>query len=113
MDKEKAFDELVDHLLGPDFYISSPVNGSQATEIEVNTIKSLYPGIKESPVYAYRRKHKKCKWCIYNKFIKPIGDCAPEYYKCIVKDKIVNEETPRPFCSVFSLKRDKDIEEIY
>lgn len=37
----KAFDDLVDHLLGSDFYIADPVNDEQATEIMVDRIKSI------------------------------------------------------------------------
>lgn len=65
MDKcEKAFGELQDHFLGKDFYIADPVSGERAVKIITDTIKSTYPGAGESPVDKWRRKHKKCKWCI-------------------------------------------------
>lgn len=108
MDKyEKAFKELQDHFLGKDFYIADPVNGEQSVEIITDTIKSTYPGAGESRVDKWRRKHKKCKWCIYNKHVVPPAMCCPSFCECIAKDKIINEDIPRPFCSLFALKEEK------
>lgn len=108
MDKyEKAFKELQDHFLGKDFYIADPVSGEQAVESITDTIKSTYPGAGESPVDKWRRKHKKCKWCIYHKFVSPPALCCPVYCECIAKDKIVDENIPRPFCSLFALKKEE------
>ena len=107
MDKyEKAFKELQHHFLGKNFYIADPVGGEQAIEIITDTIKSIYPGVEESPVDKWRRKHKKCKWCIYHKFVRPPALCCPVYCECTAKDKIVNENAPRPFCSLFALKKE-------
>lgn len=101
----KAFDDLVDHLLGPDFYIADPVNDEQATEIMVDRIKSIYPGVNESPVDKYRRRHKKCKWCMYCKSGNQISypGLVTTLFKCVAKDKFVNKNRIRPFCSVFAL----------
>ena len=106
MDKyEKAFKELRDHFLGKDFYIVDPINGDPSVESIVDTIKSTYPGAGESQVDKWRRKHKKCKWCIYHKYVVPPSMCCPPFCKCTAKDKIVNEDIPRPFCSLFALKK--------
>ena len=78
MDKyEKAFEELQDHFLGKGFYIADPVSGEQAVKIITDTIKSTYPGAGESPVDKWRRKHKKCKWCIYHKLVRPLLYVVP------------------------------------
>lgn len=101
MDKyEKAFGELQDHFLGKDFYIADVVNGEQAVKIITDTIKSTYPGIGESPVDKWRRKHKRCKWCIYHKHV------VPPFCECAAKDKIINEDVPRPFCRLFALEKE-------
>ena len=108
MDKyEKAFKELRDHFLGKDFYIADPVGGEQSVEIITAEIKSTYPGAGESPVAKWRRKHKKCKWCIYCKHVVPPAMCCPSFCECIAKDKIINEDIPRPFCSLFALKKEE------
>lgn len=107
MDKyEKAFKDIKDHFLGKNFYIVDPVNGEQAVEIITDTIKSIYPGSGESKIDKWRRKHKKCKWCIYHKRIEPPFMFCPSYSKCIAKDKIINENIPRSFCSLFALKKE-------
>ena len=108
MDKyEKAFKDIKNHFLGKNFYIVDPVNGEQAVEIITDTIKSIYPGSGESKVDKWRRKHKKCKWCIYHKYVVPIHVCCPSYCECVAKDKIINEDIPRPFCSLFALKKEE------
>ena len=72
----------------------------------LDAIKSIYPGSGESKVDKWRRKHKKCKWCIYHKRIEPPFMFCPSYSKCIAKDKIINENIPRSFCSLFALKKE-------
>ena len=107
MDKyEKAFKELRDHFLGSDFYIVDPINGDPSVESIVDTIKSTYPGAGESPVAKWRRKHKKCKWCIYHKHVVPPSMCCPPFCECTAKDKIINEDIPRPFCHLFALEKE-------
>ena len=103
---EKAFKELRDHFLGNDFYIVDPISGDPSVESIVDTIKSTYPGAGELPVDKWRRKHKKCKWCIYHKYVVPPSMCCPSFCECTAKDKIVNEDVPRPFCSLFALEKE-------
>lgn len=111
MDKyEKAFKELQDHFLGKDWYIAEPLSGEQAIEFTTDTIKALYPGDGESPVDKWRRKHKRCKWCTYCHSVLPADMCCPPFFECTAKDKIVNEDVPRPFCSLFALKKEKQNE---
>lgn len=39
----------------------------------------------------YRQHHPRCKYCKYKKLIQPpLGICS-DYYKCLVKDKIISE----------------------
>lgn len=104
---EEALYELKDHFLGKHFYIAEPVGGEQAAAIIVERIKGIYPGAGESPVAKWRRKHKKCKWCIYCKHVAPPVMSCPSFCECIAKDKIINEDIPRPFCSLFSLKKEE------
>lgn len=107
MDKyEKAFKELQDHFLGKNWYIAEPVSGEQAVELTADAIKALYPGDGESPVDKWKRRHKKCKWCTYCHSVLPPAMCCPPFFECSAKDKIVNENIPRPFCSLFALKKE-------
>ena len=107
MDKyENAFAELKEHFLGKNYYIADPVSGEQAVKIITDEIKSIYPGAGESPVAKYRRLHKKCKWCIYHRHVIPTVPACPSFCECTAKDKVVNEDFPRPFCSLFALKKE-------
>lgn len=103
MDAQKAVDILADHLLGENWYIADPVSGSQANDIIVDEIRSLYKPVDRSPVEKYRRRHKKCKWCAYMRH-EGNGLWGVYYELCAAKDKIVNDDLPRPFCSCFKLK---------
>ena len=105
MKAQDTVNKLAEHLLGRDFYIADPVNGEQANEIIAKEICSRYSAVDEQPIDKYRRKHKKCKWCVYGKRIIPILPEVPPYYECIVKDKIVNSNISRLFCTTFQLKR--------
>ena len=87
--------------------ISIFIEGERSVEIITAEIKSTYPGVGESPVAKWRRKHKKCKWCIYCKHVEPPAMCCPSFCECIAKDKIINEDIPRPFCSLFALKKEE------
>ena len=86
--------------------IADPVSGEQAVKIITDEIKSIYPGAGESPVAKYRRRHKKCKWCIYHRHVIPPVPACPPFCECTAKDKVVNEDFPRPFCSLFALKKE-------
>lgn len=102
MDAQTALDKLVEHLLGKEYYIVDPVGGNQARESIVNEICSRYPAVKEDPVDAYRRKHKKCKWCKHcdNSLLR---SC---YTMCRAKDIRIYADARRPFCSLFELKKE-------
>ena len=52
----------------------------------------------------YRKKHKRCKWCKYEKFVYTDIVCCPSYYKCILKDKIIHSNLKAIFCSYYELK---------
>lgn len=39
----------------------------------------------------YRLKHRRCRWCKYIKIVQPPHCICPDYYKCLVKDKIISE----------------------
>ena len=39
----------------------------------------------------YRNKHHRCKYCKYSKLIVPPHYIAPDYYICLVKDKIISD----------------------
>lgn len=50
----------------------------------------------------WRRDHPRCKFCKYIEYVVPEINLAP-YCKCKVKDKIINEELPRPFCQCYDV----------
>lgn len=55
----------------------------------------------------YRIKHKRCKWCKYEKLIVPplLVPC-PSYQECILKDK-VTKDYKAIFCKYYRLKEDE------
>ena len=103
----EALNYISDYLLGKEFYIEDPVSHMQANTILVDTICRRYPPKHESKVDEWRRKHKKCKWCIYHKHVVPPSMCCPPFCECVAKDKIINEDIPRPFCRLFALKKEE------
>lgn len=40
---QEAFNELIDHLLGEDWYCTDPLGPTQVNAIVVDTIKRIYP----------------------------------------------------------------------
>ena len=61
----------------------------------------------------YRRKHKRCKYCIYLKYvISKYGFQPFEWYECKAKDKHIYfpNRFPRNYCSCFHLKEYKHSE---
>lgn len=57
-------------------------------------------------VIGYRQKHKKCKYCKFVSYPKLLPTC--EYSNsafCLAKIKYVNDEIPRPFCKIFSVRK--------
>ena len=115
MEAQKAIDILADHLLGKDWYITDPVSVSQANQIIVEEIVSRYEAVDADPVEKYRRKHKKCKWCGYctsdvQTSIDETGMISHKTcYECKAKEKRVNHNLLRPFCSCFKLRKENDI----
>ncbi len=96
MDAQTTVDKLVDHLLGKGWYIGGSCGCNQANEIIFEEICRKYEAVDESPANKWRRKHKKCRWCHH---CKSGGD-----YVCDVKQRYVNIDIPRPFCTVFELE---------
>lgn len=106
-DSNEALSTLTTHLLGKDWYgISMDAKGVR--EEIVYTIRKRYPAVDESPGDKWRRRHKRCKFCTHCKIVPPCD--TPGYgklFKCTIKDSIVNLNTPRPFCYMFELRKDK------
>ena len=100
MDAQTVVNKLTDHLLGEDWYIVDPVGGEQANEIILDTIARRYPPVHESPANKWRRKHKRCKWCHHCK-TRVHSDGLVTI--CSAKEKLVDIDIPRPFCTVFEL----------
>ena len=66
----------------------------------------------DEKVLKYRKRHKKCKYCKYLKFVLPRSYSVP-YYKCIAKDKIINDVAPDMtnvlrFCSCYDVNEEID-----
>ena len=53
----------------------------------------------------WRLNHPKCKFCQYLKFVSPPTHLQDaDYYKCVVKDKIIKcIGLPRPFCVCYKV----------
>ena len=54
----------------------------------------------------WRNKHPRCSFCKWLKLeVIKINLSIPDYYKCIVKNKIINcTDLPRPWCSCYETK---------
>lgn len=62
-------------------------------------VKIIYPNKQlninngeENDIIKYRKRHKRCKYCMYNKTEKKYDDWFKKYniyYKCEVKDEII------------------------
>ena len=53
--------------------------------------------------YEWREKHPRCNFCQYVRLISPI--CCADYYKCAVKDKIIEfVNMPRPLCKCYKVR---------
>ena len=105
---QKALDILTTHLLGEGYYIVDPVNNLEGNAIIVDDIIGMYKGVTESPVNAWRRKHKRCEFCQYYRdrydFTTIIcdGSCEAKH------KKIEDKKASRRFCKVFKLKPYKE-----
>lgn len=100
MDAQTALYKLEKHLLGKDWVIAC-VNDEAANEWVVNEIMRIYPAVDESPIDKWRRRHRKCAYCHHCTW--KIG---PGYFQsfCKAKQKGVDIDIPRPFCSCFELE---------
>lgn len=106
-DSNEALSTLATHLLGKDWYgISMDAKGVR--EEIVYTIRKRYPAVDESPGDKWRRRHKRCKFCTHCRVTPPIDiPCVNSFFECDVKERKVNLNTPRPFCYMFELRKDK------
>lgn len=44
-------------------------------------------------ILSYRRRHPRCKYCLYSKIVsKGLMLGIPEYYVCKVKDKVLDDD---------------------
>ena len=61
-----------------------------------------------SPPITWRLNHPRCAFCKYLRFDATptrLGLSCPDYYKCILKQKIINYPAmPRPWCKCFDVK---------
>lgn len=87
---------ISNHLLGEKWYPigDDPVN---VREEMVQAICKRYPAVDESPGDRWRRRHKRCKFCMH----------MNEFFECNVRECKVNPNTPRPFCYAFELRKVK------
>ena len=114
MEAQEALNKLCRHLLGGDWYIVDPVGVEQGNDIIVDQIMKRYPAVDETPVDKWRRKHKRCKWCIHHKpytVFNPNSQSFETCYECKAKDvSPINIDIPRPFCTLFNLKKENQDE---
>lgn len=60
----------------------------------------------------WRDKHPRCCFCRWLKFEVIKVDLPIDYYKCIVKDKIINcTNLPRPWCRCYQTKYEEFMKE--
>ena len=57
-------------------------------------------------VAEWRKKHRRCEFCTYLRYITPPPGCYEDGFFCIAKKKVVHPTMPRPFCRLFQLKED-------
>lgn len=55
-------------------------------------------------VSEWRSRNRKCKFCKHLKYLILPSNCTGKDTLCKAKDKLVNDELPRPFCALFSVK---------
>lgn len=95
------------HLLGEKWYSISMDPVSVRNEM-VQAICERYPAVDESPGDKWRRRHKRCKFCTHCRVTPPIDiPCVDSFFECDVKERKINLNTPRPFCYMFELRKDK------
>ena len=52
----------------------------------------------------WRRKHKKCNFCKYLRLLMPPAPHCESGCFCAAKCKMVDPDSPRPFCTLFKVK---------
>lgn len=57
-------------------------------------------------VFEWRRKHPKCKYCVHLRHMMFPPYCLGRDTWCNAKEKIVDEDLPRPFCRLFEARED-------
>lgn len=98
---------IATHLLGEKWYSISMDPVSVRNEM-VQAICERYPAVDESPGDKWRRRHKRCKFCTHCRVTPPIDiPCVDSFFECDVKERKINLNTPRPFCYMFELRKDK------
>lgn len=95
-DLNDALIAISNHLLGERWY-STSMDPVIARNEMVQAICERYPAVDESPGDKWRRRHKRCKFCMH----------MNEFFECKVKECKVNPSTPRPFCYAFELRKVK------
>lgn len=108
MESKDALYELAGYLLGRTWY-STCYDVKSVNDDIVNTIKQRYSSVDESPVEKWRRTHKRCYFCSHCS-ITPSVPFSQAVYICEAKGKTVNIDIPRPFCTLFELKKDRNDE---
>lgn len=59
----------------------------------------------DEKVYKYRKRHPCCIYCKYLKLEVPPVDCAPDYYNCEAKDKIIHCIYMQRICRCYEVKK--------
>ena len=108
MEAKDSLHELAIHLLGKEWY-SNCYDVNSVNDDVVNTIKQRYPAVDESPVEKWRRMHKRCYFCSHCSITRSTP-FSPDVYICEAKGKTVNIDIPRPFCTLFELKKENNNE---
>ena len=109
MKSDDALNEICNHLLGKNWYITDPVGSDQVRDIIVDEIKKNYPAKDETAVDKWRRRHKRCAWCTHCKsghIFNPNSLSIETRYDCEAKEHWnIKIDRPRPFCTLFILKK--------
>lgn len=111
MDAQEAVYKIVDHLLGAEYYGIETGSPSNYNDVAVASIMHYYPTKGMTPVDKWRARHKRCKWCTHcvpRTVINPIKLEFEIVYDCVAKEaRSINIDIPRPFCTVFNLKKER------
>lgn len=100
---------IANHLLPKNWEVDiEPAMGKPSDAAIADAIIRKYPKCTSnlSSVEKWRSKHKKCDYCIYG---EDYPDCinAGNYIYCAAKRKNSHRNRPRPFCSLFQIKKEK------